>query len=115
MSDTRTAYLIDSANRVVNQVTFDGLAGLQALIGGYLEVARTWPCGDVLYVDEDGLRKDLPFFWLHGVRNVIAGNGVVVGREVEGDEYPGGFTTLPPVTPLEDLQAAVRFLGRRGV
>jgi hypothetical protein len=112
MSDTRTAYLIDSTNRVVRQVTFDGFKGLQALVGGYLEVARTWPTGDVLYVDEEGLRKGLPFFWLHGVRNPIAGNGVVVGREVEGEQYPDGFTNLPPVTPIEDVQAAVQFLGR---
>ncbi len=108
-------YLIDVTKQIVTAVTFDGYQGMQAHIGGFLEVAFAWDNGDVLYVDEEGLLKGPTFYF--GIPTVrpdqpFGSNGLVVGREVEGDHYPAGYTTMPPTITLPALQAIVRWMVR---
>jgi hypothetical protein len=93
------------------------LAALNAAIGGFLELAHMWPTGDALFVDEDGLRHDWPFgFVLHAAPGTFprsfVGCGIVVGREVEGDQYPDGWTNLDAAITADELRAIVRFLRR---
>jgi hypothetical protein len=38
------------------------------------------------------------------------GNGLFVGREVEADELPMGYTTLDPVMTLKELDRLVYFV-----
>lgn len=112
---SRQAYLIDSTARTVEPVTFETLADMHTLIGGDIEVACQWPNGDVLYVDEEGLLKpDRHFFSIPERRDqLLVGNGLLVGREEEGEQFPAGYTTHPPTMSLADLTRRVTFLGRR--
>lgn len=114
------AILIDAVAREVREVELPDdeggrLAVLNASVGGYLEVAYMWANGDTLFVDEDGQRHD----WPHGFVLPLAlfggqflGSGVVVGREVEGDQYPDGYTNVDPVITVDELRKLVRFFRR---
>jgi hypothetical protein len=108
----KKAYWINSAAQTVCAVDYAGLADLQRMIGGYIEAAKQWPSGDVLYVDEDGLAKQpRTYFWITGrPTQPLCGNGVVVGREEEGDQFPDGYITHDPAITLEALSAEVRFI-----
>lgn len=111
------ALVIDSVAREVREVelpdeTHARLATLNAAIGGYLEAAYRWPSGDVLFVDEDGDRHDWPTGFVFfppfiGFERVLRGNGVVVGREVEGSE---SWSNLSPVITADALRRWVRFV-----
>jgi hypothetical protein len=110
------AYLIDAAAQTVSEVTITGLSDLQKLVGGYIEAAYVWDSGDTLFVDEEGLLKEgQSFFAVPGVRpeQAFAGNGVLVGREEEGSQFPGGFINHDPAMSLEDLHEQVFFKGVR--
>ena len=110
--EDRKGYLIDATARTVEAVTFTDLASIQKLIGGYLEIAHGWGNGDVLFVDEEGLLKrdqSRRFVIAERMDQWLVGNGLLVGREVEGEQYPGGYTNLPPTMTLEQLRARVRF------
>lgn len=100
------AYWIDAHERTVSAVDYGGLPDLKRMVGGYIELAKMWPTGDVLYVDEEGTLKD-PQVWfkIEGRDDqLMAGNGVVVGREIdESDE------TEDPAITLEQLRAEVGF------
>lgn len=104
------AYLIDSAAQTISAIDYSGLTELHDLVGGYIELAWTWPSGEVLYVDEEGLLKPQSHFFRLTLRSdgqPLAGNGVVVGPEqVVGD----GYITLPPAVPLDALRAVVQFM-----
>ena len=113
------AYLIDAAARDIRELNLSDreaarLAALNDAVGGYLEVARMWTTGDVLLVDEDGQRHDpgIGFvFQPTGARfpRSLNGSGVVAGREVEGDQYPDGWTNLDPAISADELRQSVRF------
>lgn len=111
-------YLIDAAKREIREVEYvqepmESSLSLQSHIGGYIQGAYAWENGDVLFVDEEGLRKPQLYFFRIDVRpdQPLAGNGVVVGREQYDDE--GNYlTTDDPVTTLEALQAAVTWMTR---
>jgi hypothetical protein len=108
------AYLIDSTARTISAVTFKDLAALKALVGGFIEVACQWPNGDTLYVDEEGLLKEgQRFFAMVNVRpdQAFAGNGVLVGREEEGEQFPAGYINHPPMMTIDELRACVQFPG----
>lgn len=101
------AYHIDSTKQTVTAVEYHGLDDLRRLVGGYIEAACVWPNGDVIYVDEDGLRKGYPTGFAIPQRpdQPLAGNGVMVGREI-GDTC----NTRPPTMTLEKLTAIVQFV-----
>ena len=100
------AYLIDSTARTITAVEYTGLADMQKMIGGYIEVAYSFPYGDILYVDEEGLLKGPEhLFWLQDRPDQpFAGNGVLVGREIGDTER-----TAPPRMSLEYFSERIRF------
>lgn len=90
------AYWINSETRQISEITITDLADLQKHVGGYIEVAYEWPNGDVLYVDEEGmLKQPASGFVLLPERadQVLAGNGVMVGREI-GDTIETAAPTM---------------------
>ena len=99
------AYLIDSESRTVTEIEYKR-GELQKLVGGWIETACVWDSGDVLYVDEEGLLKDPRFFFRIPERpdQPLAGNGVLVGREVNNTSR-----TAPPTMTIEELIRKVTF------
>lgn len=61
---------------------------IRTLIGGFLAAATRYDNGDVLYVDDEGLLKGpRHYFWMPGIYDaMLAGPGVLVGREIETDD-----------------------------
>ena len=107
------ALLIDAAAREIRAVEYEGLRDMQTLLGGYLEVAKQWSNGDVLYVDEEGkLKRNLFGFLLPDRRDIYAGNGLVVGPEVgdTAETKPPGLT----VAMLRDMIQWISFSGVAG-
>lgn len=104
------AILIDVAARDIRAVEYDSTSGLQALVGGFISIARSWPNGDTLYVDDEGLFKSKHgLFRISGLEQPLAGNGVLVGAETYDDE--GEYTgTAPPGIGIEQVRGMVRFL-----
>lgn len=103
------ALLIDVSAREVREVEYDGLADLQKMVGGYIEIARAWDHGDVLFVDEEGMLKGkTAFFAVDGIAQPLAGNGVVVGRET-------GDVTADPTVTREALTKMISFGTREQV
>ena len=100
------AYWVNVAERTITAVDYSGLADLKRLVGGYIELAKQWPTGDVLYVDEEGLLKNpKAFFSIPGHPTPIGSNGVVVGREIGDTDI-----TADPTIPSDQLRAEVRWL-----
>ena len=114
------AYFIDATKRTIEAVEVahgsDMLHDARKLIGGYIDIAHVWPSGDVLYVDDEGLLKSPTVGFRFALRlddATLAGNGIVVGREIEGGSaahHPGGYTTGDPRTTIEELARLVRFV-----
>lgn len=108
------ALLIDVATGTVREVEYAGLADMHKLLGGYIEpVAQAGiAVVDTLYVDETGtLKVKDGFFKIMGRNQPMAGNGLVVGAEVE-DDSAAGYSNRDPVTTVEELTAMVRFQTR---
>lgn len=106
-------YLIDAAARTVTEIEIDGLKGLQAAVGGYICQAFSWPTGETLYVDDEGLFKPQQHFFRFEGRDdqPLAGNGVVVGPERYDDE--GEYVaTDPPTFPIDEVRRRVSFRTR---
>lgn len=111
----KDGFFIDTKTFTITAIEWENLSELRRLVGGHLEVAFMWHVtGDVLYVDEEGLLKHGQSFFSIPERSdqVLAGNAVLVGREVEGSQYPEGFTTLKPSLTIDALADKVTFLGR---
>jgi len=112
------AILIDVAARTITEVECDTLHdGAQKAIGGYIETAHMWPNGDVLFVDEDGLSKPQRHFFRFALRRnpqPLAGNGIIIGREIEDDEGNWLGNQDPHITP-DDVAKLVQWLDRAQV
>jgi hypothetical protein len=114
------ALFIDAHTRTISEIEIPhgqaALAVFRDVLGGYIDLAFGWPNGDALYVDDEGLLKPWRcgfVFALRVDRQPLAGNGIVVGREIEGEEareHPGGYTTEAPRITVEELRRLVRFL-----
>ena len=108
---------INVRDRTVTEVPFAGLEDLQRLVGGFIELAHLWPNGDTLFVDEEG-RLEHKFsgvgfaLRLAPVRS-HAGNGVVVGREVDDRSNPNGYHNADPEISAAELARLVLFLDAR--
>lgn len=82
---------------------------MRALIGGDLEMAHVFPSGDVLYVDEEGLTKELAprpgdkatCFCVYA-HQVFAGRGLIVGEDERGNSCDVKLT-------LPEVQMRTRF------
>lgn len=99
------AIVIDTARQEVREtvITCDSLSFMQGVVGGSVEAAHSLPNGDTLFVNEEGMLDDRPFFDYSGAHQPFAGSAVLVGMDREG-ETVGAKTAFPIV------KAAVRFL-----
>lgn len=114
------ALFIDATARTISVVEIAHgsaiLVDLRKLLGGYIAGAFHWPDGETLYVDDEGLLKPPTVgfrFALRADDQPLAGNGVVVGREIEGEAarlHPGGYTSLDPRITVEELRRFVHFV-----
>lgn len=113
------ALLIDSTAREVREIEYaanseiEDPRSLQTLLGGYIQSAWMWDSGDVCFVDEEGLlkpQKDCFVLLPLGDGVPLAGNGIVVGPEIEDEG--GGWHTAPPTLTANSLRRLVRFLDR---
>lgn len=101
------AYWINSEAMQVVSVPYSGLADLKRMVGGYIECAKHWPNGDVLYVDEEGMLKNYAYgFEIEGGHQPFFGNGVLVGRELGHDTAD----TADPTVTLGELAQQIEFL-----
>lgn len=101
------AILINVHNRTVTEVDIDGgLDSLYKALGvNIVEIAQNdlLRGQDVMYVDEEGLLKDNLFFDMDGGYQSIAGNGLIVGTDEDGN-------SCDAETPLDSVVEAVNFL-----
>jgi hypothetical protein len=84
------------------------LTALQQAVGGYIELAVSFPNGDVLLVDEEGQlahKQPAPgWFAVKGARRgPFAGNAIVTGSDDEGNTVAAKIT-------LADLSSLIVFL-----
>lgn len=97
------AYLIDPQEREIRQVDYDGdyksiyrLLDIDTFTAVELNDKR-----DVVYVDDEGLLKDpVYFFTVEGYGQPLAGKGLVLGTDGEGE-------TVEPTLSLETLTQMV--------
>ena len=81
------ALWINSSTQQITSVECNGLVDMRKYVGGSICFAMSWITGDVLYVDDEGLLKPQDhFFMLPDCQNPLAGNGIIVGPEVEEDD-----------------------------
>src|SRR3954453_16372771 len=108
------AILIDSAAKEIREVYYSRLADLQRFVGGSIEsVPLDLPKGDTLYVDDEGLFKpQTSFFLIHGHAAPVAGNGVIVGREIDDEDAEEGYRTEAPGCSPRSLARFIRFMDR---
>ncbi len=100
------AYWINAAERTITATEYESLTDMQRLVGGHIELAKVWPTGDVLYVDEEArLKRTNTFFRMPGQPFPLCGNGLVVGREIAMTEK-----TYEPSITIDQLRAEVSFL-----
>jgi hypothetical protein len=68
---------------------------MNEIIGSRCFTAVRMRNGDFLYVDDEGLldiNADSKFIAIQDYPQPLAGNGIIIGPEVEGDQYPDGYT-----------------------
>ena len=88
------AVLIDAVNRKVEDVQIEPtLAEYYRLIDcDCVAIGESFPNGDVLFVDDNGLLKSPKhFFKLTANGQAFAGNGLILGEEVEDDSDEGFY------------------------
>ena len=105
-------YLIDSAARKIREVEYDdtGSRSIRAIAGfSCLAIGWEWVCGDVMYVDDEGLLKPTAN-WFRVKRRPdgqpYAGNGFVTGKDTADS------TAAPSLRP-EDILAELEWLTDR--
>ena len=107
------AIWIRADRETVDPAEFGNAAELRSMVGGWIELARSWENGDTLYVDEDGLSKITTasrYFTIEGGHQPFAGNGVIVGREPPDEEISGDWpTTADPTITVDEVRAIVVF------
>src|SRR5258708_10647972 len=102
------AILIDSNTGLCTETEIEqgSLQDLYRVIGcKTIEVVRSRVLQgrDVIYVDEEGLLHDPTlFFKIDGFPQPIAGNGLVVGTDSQGDD-------IDVKTPLDVIKRSVQF------
>jgi Domain of unknown function (DUF3846) len=101
------AILIDSVTRSVSEVEYNG---------DYRHIYELIDCdtftivrighNDVIYVDDEGLLKDSPpcdYFMYRGYHQPLAGKGLVLGTNEEGD-------SVAPIHTLSQIKDRVEFV-----
>ena len=82
------AIVIDSINRKAEVRDIKGtISELREIVGGPICYATSYSNGDTLYVDDEGLLKNPEYFFtVKGCTQPLAGNGILVGMEIEDYE-----------------------------
>lgn len=103
------AFVINSEERTIEEVEYSGDYRDIYRLGDFdhFEVAGFNSHGDGVYVDGDGLFKvGQYFFSVRGYPQPLAGNGVVLGCNEEGE-------TVEPTVTLDWLRNNVIWYGKR--
>jgi hypothetical protein len=107
------AWWINSETKQITEVEIHTHQDMNKYVGGWLECAVRLPHGNVCYVDEEGmLKKQDHFFMIMGNSQPLAGNGLVVGREVETDD---SYYTEDVSVPYDIMLKLVTFLDKEYV
>ncbi|VVC76013.1 hypothetical protein AQUSIP_13140 [Aquicella siphonis] len=99
------AIKIDVTNCTVTEVDVSNLKDKQAIVDGYICVGFEYPDGKhVCYVNDEGLLNNPQHFFAskYGYQP-YAGNGVIVGSTLTGNDSPCTLT-------LDEVKASIRFL-----
>ena len=115
------ALFINAEKREIREVDYSphasagGFPTINSFLnGGWIEAAWRWPNGDTLYVDEEGLLKPTMHFFFCRFRpdQPMAGNGVLVGEEIDDENVPGGYYTADPAMTVDQLKPQILWLDR---
>jgi hypothetical protein len=100
--------VIDPFKNEIREDSYDGsLEGLYKL-GNFelFDVGPTFENGDSVYVDDEGLLKDnQEFFVMAGYQQPLAGIGVVIGTDEEGE-------SVDCKSSLEEIKNKVMFVSK---
>lgn len=110
------AILIDTYNRTVTKVDTPGkIEDIYALVRTDIIEAVYFDTGrDCMYVDEEGLLRTppKPLFQVLGFDQPLAGNGLILGVDGEGETCSTSLT-LEAIAPLVVWRDHVEFVGFR--
>ena len=106
------AIFIDAERRRVQDVQIDekdNLGGMQELVDGHIELAHVLDEHHDVYVNEEGMMVwPEHFFMIEGARHPYAGNGVIVGRDGNGE-------TTETIVTAKKIKPMVKFMSREEV
>ena len=100
------AILIDPVERTVSEVEYSGSSkDIYRLVDCETFTVVGIEHDDAIFVDDEGLLKDDPryYFIYRGHDQPIAGKGLVLGTDSEGE-------SVEPVSTVDDIKVAVRFV-----
>ena len=98
------AYLINAIAQTITEVEVGDYKTFYPLLGCDCFTTVGLEEEDTLYVDDEGLLKSpFDFFMYEGYPQPLAGNGLVMGTNDEGE-------SIAPKMSLEDLKSRVTFL-----
>ncbi|MEJ7644254.1 MAG: hypothetical protein WKF87_06645 [Chryseolinea sp.] len=97
---------IDVVKREIFHVEYVNLNDIYSLLDCrcFCIAASKWIAPDHLYVDDDGLLRDVPlgFFMIAGNAQPLSGHGLIVGCDLEGDG-------IDCVKDIDSIRKIVRF------
>jgi len=98
------AYKIDPFRRTVDRIEIEpGLHALQRAVGNTIDIARFATNGDGVVVDDEALLRDpQAFFTIVGYPQPLAGIGIVLGCDSDGE-------SIAPRTPFEEVVHRVQW------
>ena len=101
------AYFIDSEKKEIKEVEYTNWEQISPMLGARsFDVATFNKKEDCVYVDDEGLlslTENSKFFEIKGYPQPLAGNGLVLGTNDEGE-------SIEPSITLEELKGMVTFL-----
>ena len=100
------AILIDPERKAITEVEYDGNhRSINKLIDADLfDVVRISPDGDGIFVDDEGLYRQNHYWKLDGCASPLAGKGLVLGVDAQGESIS------PQSTTIEKLEQLVHFI-----
>jgi hypothetical protein len=101
------AILINSIEQTVTEIEYSGnWRDISKLIGCDLFTVVNMGKGDTIFVDDEGLLKDPQYFFkLDTYRSLLAGNGLILGSDDEGESIACKVT-------VEEMRSRISFINR---
>jgi hypothetical protein len=97
-------YLINPEEKTVEVVELDDtIDDIKTHIEAALFDVVRLPHNDVIYVDDEGLYNKHDYFALEGYMNPLAGRGLVLGTDSEGE-------STDPIHDITDIANLVKFI-----